>query len=103
MKNNPYAKRIVVGVHNSKIDVQTPNGSIYIHQPVTYYEADTNPEEEAIALLKEKGYDVIPPKPKKTGKGYVYYIGGLVVIYSHEQQGSYKPIAIINWTEGDGI
>lgn len=62
-----------------------------------------DPAEEVISLLTSLGYTVKEPPAKRKGKGWVYSIGGSIIIYPYEQSGSYKPIAIVDWTEGDGI
>lgn len=67
------------------------------------------PEEEAVKLLTERGYEVkAPPEPLK-GKVVIYDSCIGITSCSYELWNKYnykkdcKLIAIVDWTEGEGI
>lgn len=83
------------------------------HKPVQY-PVDSNewvflPMDKAAKLLEEAGYTVTPPKPKLTGNSYVYrHTRGQGVClmegeWRNAKVADYELIAIVPWTEGDGI
>jgi hypothetical protein len=65
--------------------------------------------EQAKALLENNGYTITEPKPKLTGTVYVRTDdrAGSVWLCPHDpglnDNPSIKTIAVLNWTEGDGI
>lgn len=71
----------------------------------------TTPIEEAQKLLTEAGFTVTPPPPKLTGKVAVYKYGSgtyATDYNSYEAWGasakaSYPLVAVLDWTEGDGL
>lgn len=105
-KQTPRIKREVVGVLiNGGIDIKTPEGNIYYNQRPDFYELDLSPEEGAIEILKAAGYSIIPPKPLLTGKIHVIQREGFLR-FTDDPSGwgeGYKTIAIVEWTEGDGL
>jgi hypothetical protein len=63
-------------------------------------------EEAAVKLLKERGYNVAPPPEPLKGKAYVYrYVDtGHVFVKTDQRAGNdCDLIAIVDWTEGDGL
>lgn len=62
---------------------------------------------DAKALLEEKGFTVTPPKPKLTGQVIVYRNkkNGDISITgnAHYPREYWDEIAIVDWTEGDGL
>ena len=68
--------------------------------------------EKAKEILEAAGYSIIPPKPKLTGKVVVYTYDDEVYVvtekeFNHRNASSgkhlRKVIAIVDWTEGDGL
>lgn len=70
-------------------------------------------EEQAVSFLKEKGYSITPPPEPLKGKAAIYvsgYDGGTRVIDKNHwdkvtSKAAYKHklIAIVDWTEGNGL
>ena len=76
------------------------------------FELDSDPIKEAILLLKENGYGVVEPKPKLTGRVVVwgipdttntYFSASLIEDTKKWINPLYVPIAILDWTEGQGL
>lgn len=61
--------------------------------------------QEAISLLKEKGYSITPPPEPKSGSAYICEnkFSGLLVFHTPPKNPTNKVIAVVPWTEGDGI
>lgn len=74
--------------------------------------------EEMIKLLTDSGYTIVSPKPKLTGKAYVYHYpekrDGQVYIYNDDLWDKYVTngsggaegkvlLAVVDWKEGDGL
>lgn len=109
-KKDRSIKRTVIDVRSSDGYVKNIGDGALSSQWCfpTQYELDTDPTTEAISLLTSLGYDVVPPKPKLSGKVYVHLRGGNIFYYDKPLgYGSMEifpaPIAIVDWTEGDGI
>lgn len=64
-----------------------------------------NPNETAIKQLEALGYTIIPPKPKETGKIYILRGRSGITITDNPSAWSseLETIAIVDWTEGDGL
>jgi hypothetical protein len=72
------------------------------------------PLEAAKAFLEKEGYTITPPKPKLTGKVYLYShpVSGFSHSLTTEELAGRDPtdghsgtklIAVLDWTEGDGL
>lgn len=66
-----------------------------------------SPEEAAVKLLIEKGYIITPPPPEplKGKLRVIITVIGNIVAYPLDQKipSSAKELAIVDWTEGQGI
>lgn len=66
-------------------------------------------EAEAIKLLEAAGYTITPPKPPLTGELYIYQHKGTEEILPSKTQWNmalnpaWKQLAIVPWTEGQGL
>lgn len=76
-----------------------------------------NPEEQAIKMLVDAGYTITPPKPKLSGKAYIYHYpdkkNGQVYIYNDDLWKKYVTdgagvegkvlLAVVDWQEGQEL
>lgn len=77
-----------------------PNSFELVTTPIPLYS-----EEQAVSFLKEKGYSVTPPPEPLKGQIRIMKSKDGTVFYAQSQQrfDTCKLIAIVDWTEGDGV
>lgn len=112
IKVNHYSGRLPIGsewivehlINSISMRLEGFNEDVDIDK----FEKVVNHEEEAIKVLTALGYGLTPPKPKLSGKVYVYRsTDGREQLSATTKSGydSYywELISIVDWTEGQGL
>jgi len=92
----------VKGYTDDLVMVEEVGGQLFEHR----FELAISLEESALALLNSLGYTIAPPKPKLTGKLYVYSYddgSGPISLCRKLDNPAGTLIAIVDWAEGQGI
>jgi hypothetical protein len=112
---NPFKIGDEIILHNNKRGVVSSINGVWVRVDGNVHEAHYNscklyipdPTEQAVRLLTEAGYTVVPPPPKRSGKIYLHLRGGIIFPYTEPLNSHGEtfppPIAIVDWTEGDGL
>lgn len=105
-------KRTVIAAYNDgRMDLLAPDGSTINFVWYRNYDLVLSVEDEAKQLLEAAGYTITPPKPKLAGQVVIYKFNGHLGLSSKEsydnfynsQKDARKPLAIVDWTEGQGL
>lgn len=104
-------KEFIIGTHEGLYDDEDSysfEGQSFRFKESWIVAALTN-EEKAQELLEQAGYTVLPPKPKLTGSFDIVRSSRNGVVAAYKSEGrevrhkSWELIAIVPWTEGDGL